>query len=92
MVQRPDGDFHTLTVADPGSLAHVHEGAVALVQVELVVLARRVGHRQAGELVAVVSIDGRPIGDGEGGGPLTARLRELFAALTLAEGDVVVDG
>ena len=42
-----------------------------------------------GELAAVVQLDGRPIGDGSPG-PLTARLSELFAQRTAAEGVQVV--
>ena len=42
-----------------------------------------------GELAAVVRLDGRPIGDGSPG-PLTARLSELFAQRTAAEGVQVV--
>lgn len=43
-----------------------------------------------GELVPVVRIDGRPIGDGERAGPVTERLRQRFGELTAAEGDPVV--
>ncbi len=42
-----------------------------------------------GELAAVVQLDGRPIGDGTAG-PMTARLSELFAQRTAAEGVQVV--
>ena len=42
-----------------------------------------------GELAAVVQVDGRPIGDGSAG-PMTARLSELFALRTAAEGVQVV--
>ena len=43
-----------------------------------------------GELAAVTTIDGRTIGDGRPG-PMTARLSELFRALTAREGTVVVE-
>ncbi len=43
-----------------------------------------------GELAAVTTIDGRPIGDGVVG-PMTRRLTALFRELTAREGDVVVD-
>ena len=39
-----------------------------------------------GELVPVVSVDGRPIGAGVAPGPVTARLTEAFRALTATEG------
>lgn len=42
-----------------------------------------------GELAPVVKVDGRVIGDGVRG-PLTARLTELFTALTKVEGEQVV--
>ncbi|MBI3861117.1 MAG: aminotransferase class IV [Planctomycetia bacterium] len=42
-----------------------------------------------GELTPVIEVDGRPIGNGKSG-PLTARLCELFSALTAKEGVVVV--
>ena len=42
-----------------------------------------------GELAAVVQLDGRPIGGGSPG-PMTARLSELFAQRTAAEGVQVV--
>lgn len=42
-----------------------------------------------GELVPVHEVDGRTIADGAGG-PVTARLTELFRALTAVEGTVVV--
>ncbi|MSR57755.1 MAG: aminotransferase IV [Planctomycetaceae bacterium] len=42
-----------------------------------------------GELTPVVSVDGRPIGDGQPG-PMTARLSELFGKLTATEGALVV--
>ena len=42
-----------------------------------------------GELAAVVRVDGRPIGNGAAG-PMTARLSELFALRTAAEGVEVV--
>ena len=42
-----------------------------------------------GELVPVFEVDGRTIADGVGG-PVTARLTELFRALTAVEGTVVV--
>lgn len=41
-----------------------------------------------GELTPVIEVDARPIGDGQPG-PLTARLCELFAALTAQEGVVM---
>ena len=41
-----------------------------------------------GELVPVLEVDGRQIGNGDGG-PVTARLTELFRALTAVEGTVV---
>lgn len=44
-----------------------------------------------GELVPVIEVDGRPIGDGQGG-PVTARLRELFAELTRTTGTPIVLG
>ncbi|MEW4526091.1 aminotransferase class IV [Maioricimonas sp. JC845] len=43
-----------------------------------------------GELVPVVQVDGRPIGNGSRG-PVTERLTGLFRALTLREGEQVVD-
>ena len=43
-----------------------------------------------GELAAVTTVDGRPIGDGRPG-PVTARLSALFRDLTASEGTVVVD-
>ncbi|HEX6571202.1 MAG TPA: aminotransferase class IV [Steroidobacteraceae bacterium] len=43
-----------------------------------------------GELAAVTSVDGRPIGDGRPG-PTTARLSALFRELTEREGTVVAD-
>ena len=42
-----------------------------------------------GGLAPVVTIDGRPIGDG-GPGPVTARLTDAYAALTATSGTVVV--
>ncbi len=42
-----------------------------------------------GELASVVRVDGRTIGDGKPG-PLTARLSELYSALTANEGERVV--
>jgi branched-chain amino acid aminotransferase len=42
-----------------------------------------------GELTPVIEVDGRPIGNSQPG-PITARLCELFAALTANEGVVVV--
>ena len=42
-----------------------------------------------GELVPVLEVDGRMIGDGAAG-PMTARLTELFRGLTAVEGTVVV--
>ncbi len=42
-----------------------------------------------GELTPVIEVDSRPIGNSQSG-PLTARLCELFAALTAKEGVVVV--
>jgi branched-chain amino acid aminotransferase len=41
-----------------------------------------------GELAAVTRVDGREIGDGRPG-PMTARLSDLFRALTLSEGTPV---
>jgi branched-chain amino acid aminotransferase len=41
-----------------------------------------------GELAAVTRLDGRVIGDGQPG-PMTARLSDLFRALTLSEGKLV---
>jgi len=43
-----------------------------------------------GELAAVTRVDGRVIGDGRPG-PVTARLTELFRALTARDGTAVVD-
>jgi branched-chain amino acid aminotransferase len=43
-----------------------------------------------GELAAVIEIDGRTIGEGEVG-PMTRRLSELYAALTAASGEQVVE-
>jgi branched-chain amino acid aminotransferase len=43
-----------------------------------------------GELAPITEIDGRKIGSGQGG-PLYARLTELFRALTATEGAVVCD-
>ncbi len=43
-----------------------------------------------GELAAVTTIDGRPIGGGEPG-PMTARLSELYLARTASEGERVVE-
>ncbi len=43
-----------------------------------------------GELAAVVDVDGRQIGDGSFG-VMTARLSELFSALTRSEGTVLID-
>jgi branched-chain amino acid aminotransferase len=42
-----------------------------------------------GEIVPVLKVDGRTIGDGQGG-PLTRRLSELYAALTRSEGERIV--
>jgi branched-chain amino acid aminotransferase len=42
-----------------------------------------------GEIVPVVRVDGRTIGDGRGG-PLTERLAGLYTALTRSEGEAVV--
>ncbi len=42
-----------------------------------------------GELVPVVEVDGRPIGEGKGG-PMTARLSELYQELTRTSGVQVV--
>ena len=41
-----------------------------------------------GELVPVIKVDGRPIGDGSSG-PVTQRLTTLFRELTEREGTVV---
>ncbi len=41
-----------------------------------------------GELAPVVTVDGRPIGDGDAG-PMTRRLSELFRERTATEGDRV---
>ena len=43
-----------------------------------------------GELVPVVEIDGRPIGEGSDAGPVTTRLSALFRDLTEREGTPVV--
>jgi branched-chain amino acid aminotransferase len=43
-----------------------------------------------GELAAVIEIDGRTIGEGKVG-PMTRRLSELYAALTAASGEQVVE-
>jgi len=43
-----------------------------------------------GELAAVVALDGRQIGDGQLG-PVTQRLSTLFAELTAATGDSIID-
>ncbi len=43
-----------------------------------------------GELAAVVEVDGRTIGEGKIG-PTTARLGELYRALTATEGDPLVE-
>jgi branched-chain amino acid aminotransferase len=43
-----------------------------------------------GEIAPVVAVDGRRIGDGEGG-PLTRRVAQLYAELTRTEGTPVVD-
>jgi branched-chain amino acid aminotransferase len=43
-----------------------------------------------GELAAVTRVDGRTIGNGRPG-PITARLSELFRALTASEGAVIVE-
>jgi branched-chain amino acid aminotransferase len=43
-----------------------------------------------GELAAVVRVDGRTIGDGDVG-PMTRRLGDLYAKLTAAAGEAVVD-
>ncbi|MEQ8764075.1 MAG: aminotransferase class IV [Planctomycetota bacterium] len=42
-----------------------------------------------GELASIVKVDGRPIGNGQGG-PMTKRLSELYSELTKTIGDVVV--
>lgn len=42
-----------------------------------------------GELVPVVEVDGRVIGEGKGG-PVTARLSQLYQELTRTEGVRVV--
>jgi branched-chain amino acid aminotransferase len=44
-----------------------------------------------GELAPVLAVDGRPIGDGTGAGPVTRRLQGLFAELTAREGTRVAD-
>ena len=44
-----------------------------------------------GELAAVATVDGRPIGNGEVG-PVTANLSNLYASLTASQGTQVVPG
>ncbi len=42
-----------------------------------------------GELAAVTTVDGRPIGDGRVG-PVTTRLSELYRTCTASEGTLLV--